>query len=243
MSHFVVVFWWYTCFNWVCKTIWPSECRIWSPVRGSHWFEWIKPGWSTGIGSVCQLSVCMLKSCIHASKLQDLSYFNQQNKCMIYHPPLSLAQQLLWMSEVYCLVRIVQIFCCSRAQGKPSIWVLLSRTFWDCVRQHCERIEALSFICERWASNEAPRLQSNRQSSVSFSWTGKAAWDFHSQKTFVSPGLDQYLVSPTCWLGRWHAEEYGTPSKVANSPLQEIQPTNNSEQKSTSNCLPMLVLL
>jgi hypothetical protein len=65
------------CFDWVCKTICHLESSIRSPARGSHWSEWIKPGWSTGIGSVCQLSVCMLESCIHTSKLQDYSNSTQ----------------------------------------------------------------------------------------------------------------------------------------------------------------------
>ena len=95
------------CFDWVCKAIWPSESSIRSPTRGSCWFEWIEPGWSTGIGSVCQLPVCMLKSCIHASKLQDYSYFNQQ--------------KVAWSIAIPCLshlVRMVQIFYSSRAQEK-----------------------------------------------------------------------------------------------------------------------------
>lgn len=83
-SHFVVnwgnkYFVLCACFDWVCKAICHLESNIRSSARDSHWFEWIKPDWSTGIGSFCQLSVRMLKSCIHAHQLEDYSYFNQQN--------------------------------------------------------------------------------------------------------------------------------------------------------------------
>ena len=61
------------CFNWVSEAICPSESSMRSPARGSHLFEWIEPGWSTGICSVWQLSVRLLKSCIYTSNLQDYS--------------------------------------------------------------------------------------------------------------------------------------------------------------------------
>ena len=74
----IITFFFLVCFDWVCKAIWCHlESSIWSPARGSHSFEWIKPGWSTGIGSVCKLSVYMLKLCIHTSKLQDYSNSTQ----------------------------------------------------------------------------------------------------------------------------------------------------------------------
>jgi hypothetical protein len=102
------------CFNWVCQAIWPSESSIRLPSRGSHWFEWIKPGWSTGIGSVGQLSVCMLKSCKHASKLHDYSYFNQQ--------------KVAWSITLPCLLRSS---CCGCGVFVKLEWYrFLSFSFW-----------------------------------------------------------------------------------------------------------------
>ncbi len=91
MSYY---FFLHACFDWVCKAICHSESSIMSPAIGSHSFEWIKPGQSTGIHSVC-----LLKSCIHTSKLHDYSYFNQE---MSHVPSLSPAsQKAVTMDEVY----------------------------------------------------------------------------------------------------------------------------------------------
>ena len=85
------------CVNWVCKAICPLESSIWSPARGSHSFEWIKPGQSTSFGSVGQLSVCMLKSCIHKQVARLLTVQLTNVTCSITVPCLSKRKQSLWM--------------------------------------------------------------------------------------------------------------------------------------------------
>ena len=78
LCYLFVAFGWVITLSCLCASI---ECVrqsvLQNPVfghlraRGSHSFEWIEPGRSTGIRSVWQLSGCLLKSCIHTSKLQD----------------------------------------------------------------------------------------------------------------------------------------------------------------------------
>ena len=92
--------------------------------------------------------------------------------------------------------------------------------------------DALSFICKLGASGETGRFQSNRQSSVRL-WLTK---NLYQPRSWPVPG-QPYLS------GCWPVEEYGTHQRLQIHPLQEKQPTNNSQQKSTSYCLPMLVLL
>ena len=102
------------CLDLVYKAMCPLKSSIWSPASDSQSFEWIKSGQSTGIGSVWQLSVHMLKCCKH---MQDYSYFNQQ---MSYVPSLSPASwKEVTMDEVYLFKDGTNKFTCPPGK-KPN---------------------------------------------------------------------------------------------------------------------------
>jgi hypothetical protein len=114
------------CFDWVCKTICCLESSsIWSPARGSHSLEWIKPGQSTSIGSVWQLSVGMLKSCIPTRKLQDYSHSTSN---MLEAPSLSPES---WkgnvMDKVHILNNYVKEFT-PQKENSPERWKIKSES-------------------------------------------------------------------------------------------------------------------
>jgi hypothetical protein len=140
------------CFDWVCKAICPSESSIRSPARGSHSFEWIEPGRSTGIGSVWRLSVHMLKSCIHQASCKIILI--STDKChMFHHHHLPLKQQSLWMK---CICSRMAQTNSPLLQGKQSTdnlefkhesFCLLLLVLFPSFHYKCSALGFRTFVC------------------------------------------------------------------------------------------------